>query len=168
MKSRSFIGIAILLSLVFGSCASMIYPEKESPEESLIVIPTEFIQDAGTEHVRSYYLGFSNQKSNKKLSSQRYGKIFVKLTSEEDKIIEVSSRVTNSGYSGDPISKTVDIDLPYAAGKIMISDFKIVQSIVRTKSKTTRTSYDLIELSEEEKNALMEELILNSSLSSWF
>ena len=62
----------------------------------------------------------------------------------------------------------MDIPLPYEAGKVIISDFKIVYSIEKTKFRESVSKCEFISLTEQDKTAYMDEYKADGALESWF
>ncbi len=167
MKIKSILGLGVLL-LTLSACSSMMYPEKTSSDDCLVIMPTEFVNESNSEPARSYFLGITGQEKKFKIPTRRFSTLYIKINSENDVIDTVTSRVTNPKYTGDDSIDNVNKPLPYSKGGLVISDYKIVQKIVRNKSNLYTSSYTFVELTDDEKKALMDEAMANENLFPWF
>lgn len=166
MKKNVCLPCIVLAVMLLVSCVTV--PEKTSSEDCLVIIPTEMIKDNGAEQARSYFLKISDREKEIKVPSGRYGTIKF-VSSDRGAMIEtVASRVTNPDYKGDPSFHEVNQKISYEPGKLIINDFKIVQSIKQTKANSFMSRYDFVPLSEDEKKTFLENYLSNEDYASWF
>lgn len=151
---------AIFIPMLIAGCASL--PVPNSPSDTLVIIPTEYIQTADIGDVgRDYFLVINNGESEKLflVDKQRISNSAVVVTSPNAKITGLRSRVAAStGIRGDATETALDIDLPYEPGKVVITDFTFrVTGESQGRVVTTRPS---LEQASEETWAVVQERLM--------
>ncbi|MDC7239630.1 MAG: hypothetical protein PQJ50_04640 [Spirochaetales bacterium] len=149
--------LTVLLALVFmlGSCSSS--PEKVDSGDCLLVIPTEFYQQQGSDPVRSYYIRFSHDEREYQIPGDKSGTLTVRLNGPDNKLLSVTSRVTNPKHSGKDFTSEYNLTLPYKSGHVVISSFKFIQRTV-IEDGTTVTRFYIDETTEAERMELLSRL----------
>ncbi len=141
---------------LISSCSSS-SAEKLNPGDCLLVIPTEFYKEPGTDPARAYYIKFSHTDREYQVPGDKTGMLSVRLNGPDNKLLSVTSRVINPKYSGNDFTTEYNLTLPYKSGHVVISSFKFIQHTV-IEDGTTVTRFYIDSTSDAERQEVLRAL----------
>jgi hypothetical protein len=153
-----------LAALVLWGCSSI--PGKNAPEESLVVIKTEFINPLNL--TRGYEMAFNYSGGYPASWVGQYSWDFNALVVREPGVMlkTVSPRI-QAGMEGKGNDLPVDFTLPYEPGRIAVADFVFVQDIRKVGENSSRIYWSFRTIKPQEKEDLVQALKADDRFASW-
>jgi hypothetical protein len=158
------LGALALFVLLVAGCTSI--PAKASPQESLVVIKTEFVNPDSLP--RGFELQFKYSKGYEATWIGQYSWDYSVVAIKEPgvEIESIGARV-QAHFRGENPEYAVHVPLPYQPGKIVIADFAFVHEIKKTGERGQSSQFSFRKLEENEKQSLLKTLSEDESFSTW-
>ena len=157
-------GIIVLAVAAVSGCAS--FPAKGAPDESLVVIKTEFINPENLPRGFEVVFRFSDGYPDSWVGQYSWDYSLVKVNAPGATLASLGTKV-GGGFRGDEKAYNLDIPLPYEAGHIVIADFVFVHTMRKTGDNAQSSRFDFRAITPQEKDDLMAALKEDGRLDSW-
>ncbi len=156
------LGSVLAIVALFPACKSL--PKMESPEDCLIVMKTEIVNETQfPPDVRSYYLELSGDYGYVKTGND-YTAFVVR-----EPLVEVAALRTyvSGGAGGDRGRHELGWKLPYHPGHVVILDVVFVQKLTEHGPSTIYTNLEFRRLEDSARAELERKLALDPAFSEW-
>jgi hypothetical protein len=163
-KVAAGLGALALCVLLVAGCTSI--PAKAAPEDSLIVVKTEFVNPDGLPRGAELQFKFSKGYEATWIGQYSWDYCVVAIKEPGVEIESLSLRV-QANFRGESPEYALHIPLPYEAGKIVIVDFAFVHTIKKTSEHSQSSSFSWRKLEDQEKQDLLKTLAGDESFASW-
>lgn len=164
---RVFWGLAplALATLVISGCSSI--PAKAAPEESLVIIKTEFINPENL--ARGFEMAFNYSGDYPASWVGQYSWDFnVVVVREPGVTLKSIGPRLQAGYRGGAKDLDVNFILPYEPGRIVVADFVFEQSMKKTGERSFMNYWRFRTITAHEKDDLMQAFKDDERFASWF
>lgn len=168
MGNKRFLLITttILLLLLTG-CKTTVSYKKLTSDDCIVVIPTETITPRGKSMARTYYLKVSNINRRIPIPKGSMDYILIKIRKDNHKIISMTSKITDPGYVGQDSAESMNLQLPYTPGEVVVANFKIIQKMEETGSNSFTSWGYMVPTEDGDKNRVSKIVGKDPLLNSW-
>jgi hypothetical protein len=152
------LSLALLLGILFTGCSSL--PAKTGPDDCLVVVKEEMINNSKFPPVMTYALHFSSDYPLAYISKES-GYLAYVVKEPAVKIVSISGSVQGGFSGGDTNFKLDNLLFPYAPGHIVIFDFVFYQRI-EDQGRGLISNYGFRRITDSEKDELIGQIMKNN------
>lgn len=142
-------------------------PEKLSSDDCLVIIKTTVTNPDDHPVARRYSLRVTGNDNKIRIMQGKDSFIYVLVKNDEYQIETMHSVVVGNNWKGKPTEYQVGISLPYEPGKLIIADVGFDLNTNRIKRHEYMSEPSFFDVSEEEKENLLEKLKGRGDFSDW-
>jgi hypothetical protein len=152
IRISALLGILVLLA----SCTSAPKPTiRRTSDDCLVLIRTTIVSSEGAPRDRKYRFLFSDGIPSAQVPSKDEGYVAILVRKPKVKVTGITSTVGGNS-TGEASSTTLELELPYKYGEIIVAPFAFAQSISKTGERTFTSSIEFIETPPEAITKLIE------------
>jgi hypothetical protein len=143
----------------------LVDPAKTAPEESLVVIKTEFINPENLSRGFEMFFNYSGDYPSSWVGQFSWDYVVV-IREAGVKLLSYGGRI-QAGMRGEFPDYEVDIPLPYEPGKIVVADYVFSHRIEKTAEHKFMSHIGFRDITAQEKEDLMQALKADGRFASW-
>jgi hypothetical protein len=163
MEKYIWVFVGLVLTILSG-CSSI--PAKVTEDDSLVVIKTEFINPENLQLSHEMVFHYSDGYPDSWVGQYSWDYSLIVIRKPGVKLLSYGLQI-QGGYRGNSPVYPANFPLPYEAGRIVITDFVLVQEIKKTGMNEQTTNHGFREITQQEKDDLMQKLINDGSFAAW-
>ena len=163
-KGIMFLVPLALVGLMLVGCASI--PAKVTPDDSLVVIKTEFVNPDNLPRGREIRFNYSGDYPPSWVGQYSWDFNIV-VIKEPGVTLKTISTQLQANFRGEPWEEVVNWTLPYEPGQIVIADYVFVRKIEKTGEHSQSGSMGFRKITDQEKADLMAAIKSDGRFGSW-
>jgi hypothetical protein len=153
-----------IAALMFSGCSSI--PAKAAPDESMVIIKTEFINPESLARGFEMFFNYSGGYPSSWVGQYSWDFNVVVVREPGVKIQSYGAQI-QAQFRGDSKEHEVNLPLPYEPGRIVIADYVFQHRIEKTDEHKFMSYTGFRDITPQEKDDLMKALKSDGRFASW-